>query len=348
LNDLALPEMSAAEAQRTNAAIKAGITTVRALLQDMRDRKGWKALGYSSFDEYGKTELGYGKAYIHHLANAADVAGSLGLSTKVDETPETHLRPLAPLSDEERRKVWQEATAQAEAEQKKLTAKMVQEAVEKLKAEREESQQRFDLAVKQGQEWRQQALAEKKAKADAEQLTKTAQSEAATLRRTLAAEAEKLASAKLAELKHQIDSLNIDKAELTDKLKTLHKQQDEAVETRTKQHLQAQQDEINRKEAQLRAIEGRINTLNERLTKTSEQDQIVSHFTQATQDIRATLNTLGHQIQVAIDPEEAPYLPEPFLSTFERLAESLEQGAAGVRSFLGAIDIRSVEVSTNE
>ena len=347
MNDLALPEMTATEAERTNAAIKAGITTLRALLLDMRDRRGWKALGYESFEEYGKAELDYGQSRLYQLAQAAEIQASISDSTKV-EFRETHLRPLAPLSDDERRKVWEEATKQAEAEQKKLTAKMVKEAVAKLEAEREQDQQRFELTLKQGQEWREQALAEKKAKSDAEQLAKTAQAEAATLRRTLSQEAEKLANAKLNELKHSIDTLEIDKAELAQKLKQLRKQQDETVETRTKQALQQQQDEINRKEAQLRQIEGRIDTLNSKLVKTSEQDRVVSHFEQATREIRATLNALGHQIQVAIDPEEAPYLPAPFQAPLEHLAESLEQGASGIRLFLETIETREIEVSTNE
>ncbi|NVZ11726.1 hypothetical protein HW932_20985 [Allochromatium humboldtianum] len=91
---------------------KAGITTLRALLLDMRDRKGWKALGYSSFEEYGKTELGYEKSQIYRLAEAGEIAKSLD-SPIGESAPESHLRPLAPLTDDERRKVWEEATAKA-------------------------------------------------------------------------------------------------------------------------------------------------------------------------------------------------------------------------------------------
>lgn len=90
--------------------------TLRALLLDMRDRKGWRALlGCASFEEYGKAELQYEKAHLHRLANAAEIARSLE-SPMGDNAPERHLRPLAPLADEERRQVWEEATAKAEAE----------------------------------------------------------------------------------------------------------------------------------------------------------------------------------------------------------------------------------------
>ena len=65
MGDLILPEMTLAEAQRTHEAIKAGIVTVRALLFDMRDRKGWIALGYESFAEYGEQALGWKKSALN-------------------------------------------------------------------------------------------------------------------------------------------------------------------------------------------------------------------------------------------------------------------------------------------
>jgi hypothetical protein len=52
------------------------------------------------------------------LASAAEVEKSL-ISVRncgQNNIPESQLRPLAPLSDEERRKVWEEATARAEEE----------------------------------------------------------------------------------------------------------------------------------------------------------------------------------------------------------------------------------------
>jgi hypothetical protein len=70
-------EMTRDEAERSNLAIKAGILSIRALLLDMRDRKGWKALGYASFDDYGKAELGYERRHLYELASAAEVEKSL-------------------------------------------------------------------------------------------------------------------------------------------------------------------------------------------------------------------------------------------------------------------------------
>lgn len=47
-----------------------------------------------------------------------------------EKIPERQLRPLASLTNDERREVWAEATEQAEVEHKKLTAKRVQEAAD--------------------------------------------------------------------------------------------------------------------------------------------------------------------------------------------------------------------------
>lgn len=128
LTDAGLSQMTKAEAIRINDAIKAGIVTVRSLLLDMRDRHGWVTLGYDSFEEYGKIELGYERGYLHKLARAGRVQRALGLPATGAPIPERHLRPLASLSDEDRRKVWDEATAKAREEGLKLTARMVEEA----------------------------------------------------------------------------------------------------------------------------------------------------------------------------------------------------------------------------
>lgn len=227
-------------------------------------------------------------------------------------------------------------------------AKMIQEAVDRLNAEKAQLQSALALVEQRAEDFRAESIEKGKALKETDQLAKTAQSEAATLRRTLAAEAEKLANAKINELRQQLDNLAIDKAELDAKLKKLRKEQDEAVEIRAKQVIQAQQDEINRREAQLRSIEGRIEILNERLVKVDAQDRVVAHFDQCSREIRATLNTLGHQIQVALDDEDAPFLPAPFVPAFEKLAAELERGAQGVRGFMASIEIRHLEVATNE
>lgn len=96
--------------------------------------KGWKALGYESFVEYGKKSLGYEKGYLYQLADAGEISLQLGYdseSAMADSQPkERHLRPLKPVPEESRKEIWEEATRKAEEENAKLTAKRVEEAVE--------------------------------------------------------------------------------------------------------------------------------------------------------------------------------------------------------------------------
>ena len=56
MSELTQLEMTLDEARETDRLIKRHINTTRYLLLDMRDRKGWKALGYESFVEYGEKE----------------------------------------------------------------------------------------------------------------------------------------------------------------------------------------------------------------------------------------------------------------------------------------------------
>ena len=107
-----------------NRLIKRHINTTRYLLLDMRDRKGWKALGYESFKAYGEKELGYQEAHIYRLVEAAEVSLQIGYSPLGESSPkETHLRPLKSIPEEVRKEIWDEATRKAEEEHAKLTAK---------------------------------------------------------------------------------------------------------------------------------------------------------------------------------------------------------------------------------
>lgn len=98
----------------------------------MRDRKGWKALGYESFGDYGKRSLGYEKAYLTQLADAGEISLQLGYDSEFaianSVPPESQLRPLKSIPEEVRKEIWEEATRKAEEENAKLTAKRVEEA----------------------------------------------------------------------------------------------------------------------------------------------------------------------------------------------------------------------------
>lgn len=133
MSEMTTTVMTRDEAETTNQLIKHYVRNARLLLLEMRDRKGWLALGYASFEEYGEKEFGYTKVHIYRLANAAEIEMNLksNLSVTQDrELPETQLRPLAQVAPEARSQVWQSAQEKADADHGgKLTARLVEDAV---------------------------------------------------------------------------------------------------------------------------------------------------------------------------------------------------------------------------
>lgn len=115
------------EARETDRLIKRHINTTRYLLLDMRDRKGWKALGYESFKDYGEKELGYQENYIHKLVNAAEISLQIGYSPDctIVQPPESQLRPLKSVPEAERKSIWDEATRKAESVYERFGGKNV-------------------------------------------------------------------------------------------------------------------------------------------------------------------------------------------------------------------------------
>lgn len=135
MSSLAERAMTRDEAVETDRLIKRHINTTRYLLLDMRDRQGWRALGYESFKDYGEKELGYKETRIYQLVDAAEIGLQLGYdSTIVESTPkESQLRPLKAVPEAERQAIWEEATRKAEQEHATLTAQRVEAAVKEWK-----------------------------------------------------------------------------------------------------------------------------------------------------------------------------------------------------------------------
>ena len=129
----------AEEASETDRLIKRHINTTRYLLLDMRDRKGWKVLGFESFVEYGEKELNFASTHLYRLADSAEIALQIGFSPIGEkQPPESQLRPLKSVPEDERKAIWEEATRKAMEEGEKLTAKRVDEAVEEWKRRSED------------------------------------------------------------------------------------------------------------------------------------------------------------------------------------------------------------------
>ena len=137
-----LPDMGLEEATAKHQELKAIHGVARSMLLEMRDRKGWLALGYTSWEEYGEKEWDYGKRYLDRLATARRIESIVGpIGPK--QIPETHLRPLTQVPDDIKKQIWDEANKEAEEKNQKITAKKVSEAVA-----------RYEESLKSEPQWR--------------------------------------------------------------------------------------------------------------------------------------------------------------------------------------------------
>lgn len=120
----------------------------RSCLYWMREKKGYLILGFESFEKYGEARFGFSIQHLNRLANAHAIQNVIEpVGSK--EISESVLRPLGQVvSDTDKKKIWDEATAKAESENKKVTAKMIEEAVARHKLENETLQHELICANK--------------------------------------------------------------------------------------------------------------------------------------------------------------------------------------------------------
>jgi hypothetical protein len=121
-----LPDMTATEAQAKHAELKSVHLIARAMLLEMCDRKGWRALGYSSFSEYGEKEWGYSQGYISRLTTAARIQTVIMPMGINEEMPERQTRELGKLPNND---AMREVYAKVAADNEVITAKAIRESV---------------------------------------------------------------------------------------------------------------------------------------------------------------------------------------------------------------------------
>lgn len=98
--------MSAEEAQRATAEIKAKFGDLRKTIHEFEAREGWRALGYESFRSWAVAEIDQvGVRQVYRLLAAAEAESNLGVT--IGHTPESQLRPLAGLPAEQQRAAWE-------------------------------------------------------------------------------------------------------------------------------------------------------------------------------------------------------------------------------------------------
>ena len=308
-----------------------------------RDHKGWKALGYASFEEYGFREHGWKRAKLDQESRSYAIELSLNIDDTIGgQITERQLRPLSPLTDEERRQVWSEATAKAQEEGQKLTAKLVQEAVDRLKKEQ-------GLLEKDKEDWREQAIKDKKSKIEAEQKLEVAKIEAAKLRNTIAEEAKTLANAEIMRIKVEIVNLEEEKLQVENKLKLERKGKQADVDRLVAQSLQKQQSLLDAKESQIVTIERRIEILQRELQPLENKFSAANHHAEKIKESGRLLNSLSLAFTDAFDPDFAAYLPSTMVESWQRIANRMRQGADDLSNYLSNVaTIVQTEVVINE
>lgn len=136
--------MGADEARVALDQIRTGLERFRALLLDIQEREGWRALGYPSFAACIANELGGSQARFYRQLNAAEIerrilASAPPKSGELDSNshsakppapiPERQLRPLSRLQPRQQASAWAEAVSSAP--EGKLTSQHVEAVVEK-------------------------------------------------------------------------------------------------------------------------------------------------------------------------------------------------------------------------
>jgi hypothetical protein len=110
--------------------IRSHINDARALVLELHEKEGWKALGYDSWRECVVAEFEQSQAYLYRQLNAAQVERNISPIGENKPIPESVLRPLASLPPAQQREAWSAATA----ENPKPTAAEVEKAAAAIKS----------------------------------------------------------------------------------------------------------------------------------------------------------------------------------------------------------------------
>lgn len=105
--------MTEHEARSCCEKIRHGFDHVRALVLDLHDREGWKALGYASWRACVVAEFESSQSSLYRQLSAGLIEREVAPEVPVGTIPEAQLRPLAALPEGERKEAWDEAVATA-------------------------------------------------------------------------------------------------------------------------------------------------------------------------------------------------------------------------------------------
>jgi len=127
-----IAQMSAGEARSAVIIINQHLRSARALLLELYERRGWVALGYTSWRECAIAEFGEQEREVYRTLQAAQIEQNVqGVLTNLSKPlPESQLRPLAALPAPAQRLALKQAHTRARDAGERMAARHVQEAVD--------------------------------------------------------------------------------------------------------------------------------------------------------------------------------------------------------------------------
>jgi hypothetical protein len=132
--------MTAQEARTSIDRIRRGLENIRHEVLDLYERRGWEALGYTSWRECVVAEFGQSQSQLYEALDAGRVervlsdnfrnSGNSLSEVKINNSQARELAPLAKTDPEAAREVWREVQ---EEHGDKVTASKVRDAVQRRK-----------------------------------------------------------------------------------------------------------------------------------------------------------------------------------------------------------------------
>lgn len=119
--------LTGAQARRLCEKIAGSIRNLGEMLWELKEKQGWVALGYASWDECCKTEFKYSQNYANRLIRAEKIQETVPIGTNL---PESHLRELARVPEQARARVLE--IAKEDAGDGPVTAEIIRNAADGL------------------------------------------------------------------------------------------------------------------------------------------------------------------------------------------------------------------------
>jgi hypothetical protein len=266
-------------------------------------------LGYTSFSEYGEQEWGYTQGYISKLATAANIQEKLNIPMGISDIPTRQLIPLNQVPDDIKKQIWD----QVNEENKVVTAKLIEQAVAKYKADLLGRDDLLDKVRKQRDDW--------KGASDAQINNLTSKLN------TVEEDKQKAVNeAVILERKNMQSALDLKKAD-AEKLRldmvALKKLHEKTVDEKVNAKLSQMQIEINQKQYQIDSSEKRINALKLQELEMEQTFGKISRHNKALAEIQNLIELMFIPYGGILEDQEWD-VPNDIISEWNKIERSLE------------------------